>query len=195
MHRFEGTQAMKKRLTEERKRSDAVDALLRLSCTITTEKTNLTSAGPKVGTSKNVHYQPNTKSNVCTGTESQTDQSMKDIKITHHHMLQLQQENYKLKKLSNSHLLDLSSFNDEKVKVYSGFPNCKVFNVVLESIKEDHSGEKVLSKFRQILLTLMRLKLNLPNQDLAYRFDVHPATVSRSRDYVLGINYRLSIRS
>ena len=70
LHRLEGTQAMKKRLTEERRRSDAVDALIRLSCTITTEKTNLTSAGPKVGTSKNVHYQPNTKSNVCTGTES-----------------------------------------------------------------------------------------------------------------------------
>ena len=65
-------------------------------------------------------------------------------------MLQLQQENYKLKKLSNSHLLDLSSFNDEKVKFYSGLPNCKVFNDVLKSIKEDHSEEKVLLKFRQI---------------------------------------------
>ena len=175
-----------KRRTEDKKRSNAVDGLLRLSCTITTDKSNLTS-WVKIGYQKDIRNQPNTRSNACSGTEPQTDQSMKDIGITHLHMLQLQQENYKLKKLSNSHSLGLSSFDDEKVKFYTDLPNCKVFNAVLKSIKEDLTGEKILSKFYQILLTLMRLRINLPNQNLAYRFSMHPATVSRTFHNVLGL--------
>ena len=36
-----------------------------------------------------------------------------------------------------------------------------------------------LSPFQQLLVTLMRLRLNLPGRDLAYRFSVHESTVSR----------------
>ena len=105
-------------------------------------------------------------------------------------MMQLQQENYKLRRVSNSHLLDWNRFLEEEFKFYTSLQNCKVFNVLLESIKEDHCGEKVLLKFHPILLTLMRLRLNFPNQHLAYRFDVLPGTVSRIFHNVLGIMYK-----
>ena len=41
-------------------------------------------------------------------------------------------------------------------------------------------NRECLTKFQQLLLTLMRLRLNLPVQDLAYRFGIHASTVSRT---------------
>ena len=41
-------------------------------------------------------------------------------------------------------------------------------------------NRECLTKFQQLLLTLMRLRLNLLVQDLAYRFCIHASTVSRT---------------
>ena len=46
-----------------------------------------------------------------------------------------------------------------------------------------------LTKFQQLLLALMRLRLNLSGQDLGYRFHVHQSTVSRVFEFVIGVLY------
>ena len=42
--------------------------------------------------------------------------------------------------------------------------------------------QKSISKFQQLLITFMRLRLNLSVQDLAYRFEVHASTVKSVPD-------------
>ena len=37
-----------------------------------------------------------------------------------------------------------------------------------------------ITKFQQFIMVLMKLRLNLPNQDIAYRFGVHQSSVSRN---------------
>ena len=45
------------------------------------------------------------------------------------------------------------------------------------------------SPFQQLLVTLMRLCLNLCGQDLGYRFKVHASTISRTFQFVIGLLY------
>ena len=47
--------------------------------------------------------------------------------------------------------------------------------------------KSVLSPFQQLMITLMRLRLSLSTQDLAYQFHIHSTTVSRIFLGVLGI--------
>ena len=52
--------------------------------------------------------------------------------------------------------------DNDKIRFYTGLP-----------------AYDVLSKFQEIVLTLMKLKLNMPMQDLAYCFGISLSTVSR----------------
>ena len=47
----------------------------------------------------------------------------------------------------------------------------------------------VLGKFEQLILVLMRLRLNLPFKDLAFRFKISQITVSRIWHKVINILY------
>ena len=71
--------------------------------------------------------------------------------------------------------------DDAKVAYYTGFPSFSVLMQIYElgSEKIPNSTLYVLPKFQQFLLSLMRIRLNLQIQDLGYRFNVSPATVSR----------------
>ncbi|XP_061698399.1 uncharacterized protein LOC133512624 isoform X1 [Syngnathoides biaculeatus] len=77
----------------------------------------------------------------------------------------------------------------EKVKFYTGLPNFFVLETVmlLLSPHMDAIRNAKLSKFQQLLLTLMRLRLDLRNQDLAYRFGVKVGTVVRTVNHVINI--------
>lgn len=68
--------------------------------------------------------------------------------------------------------------NPDKVKVYTGLQSLKTVQIVLDLIKP-HMKERLLSQFQQLLLTLMRLRLNLPITYLGYVFNIHHTTVSR----------------
>ena len=79
--------------------------------------------------------------------------------------------------------LDENSFrdNDEKVRFHILFTYVQPYL---------HVGSRTfLSPFQQMMLTLMRLRLSLSGQDLAYRFGVHSSTVSRTFNSVLDILY------
>ena len=178
--KFERTQAMKKKRIEQQDRVDAAKALI-----------HLCSQSDKVvetGFMK-IEVDSGEEQGSKIETESQTDLTMTNIEEAHNYTLQIQMDNYKLREITSNNSLELESFDDEKVKYYTGLPNRKVLDVVLEYIKTDLSEIKILSRFHQVLLTLMRMRLNLHNQDLAYRFGVHPSTVSRTFHNVLGILY------
>ena len=73
--------------------------------------------------------------------------------------------------------------NDDKTKFYTGIANfvllTHVFNLVATHIK--HTSTNVLPQFLEFIITLMKLRLNCPFQDLAYRFGISISTVHVSR--------------
>jgi len=79
--------------------------------------------------------------------------------------------------------------NEDKTKFYTGLPNflvlMQVFQLCEPYITCGHSS--VLSKFEQVILVLLRLRLNLPLKDLAFRFNVSCSTVSRIWHKLIGI--------
>ncbi|XP_029981044.1 uncharacterized protein LOC115412593 [Sphaeramia orbicularis] len=96
----------------------------------------------------------------------------------------LKRENQALREsVEKMSLSENSLRNDaEKVKFYTGLPNYFVLETVMWLLAPHMDGIKnvKLSKFQQLLLTLMRLRLDLRNQDLAYRFGVKVGMVTRT---------------
>lgn len=70
---------------------------------------------------------------------------------------------------------------DEKVKFFTGLPNFSVLMVVFHFICNTISvtERNILSPFQECMIFFMRLRLNLTEQDLAYRFNVNQSTASR----------------
>lgn len=103
----------------------------------------------------------------------------------------LRRENRALREsMEKMSLTEASLRNDpEKVCFYTGLPNYFVFETVMWLLAPHMKGDKnsKLTKFQQLLLTLMRLRLDLRNQDLAYRFGVKVATVTRTVHRIINI--------
>jgi len=68
-----------------------------------------------------------------------------------------------------------SSKDSDKVKFYTGLASFTLLMHVFKLVSEfmDVSPRCALSSFQQFLIVFMRLRLNLTEQDLAYRFGVH----------------------
>ncbi|XP_034042965.1 uncharacterized protein LOC117525241 [Thalassophryne amazonica] len=108
-----------------------------------------------------------------------------DVQVNFDDILKaLKKENQALREsVEKMSLSENSLRNDaEKVKFYTGLPNYYVLETVMWLLAPHMDGIKnmKLSKFQQLLLTLMRLRLDLRNQDLAYRFGVKVGTVTRT---------------
>ena len=75
---------------------------------------------------------------------------------------------------------DLFREDDVHVKFYTGLPNVITLMFVFDFISPliTHTSRSALSKLQQFILTLMRLTLNLPLQDLAYRFGISTLNLS-----------------
>ncbi|XP_043241449.1 uncharacterized protein LOC122391507 [Amphibalanus amphitrite] len=87
--------------------------------------------------------------------------------------------------------LDEGSFvkSSDKVLFYTGLPNWNVLSCVLTLVSGCLSQAGSLTPFQQLLLTLMKLRLNLTEKDLAYRFGVSVSSVSRTFLQVLNVLY------
>ena len=70
--------------------------------------------------------------------------------------------------------------SDAKVRFYAGLPSYEVLMVVFEHVSS-HVSRKTqnLSRFQEFVMVLIKLRLNVPLQDLAYSFVVSVTTVSR----------------
>ncbi|XP_059405919.1 uncharacterized protein LOC132140883 [Carassius carassius] len=93
----------------------------------------------------------------------------------------LLEENRRLKEELAQKRMDEDSFKDDdaKVKYYTGLPCLALLMGVLTQLLPclPQTGRK-LSPFQMLLSTLMRLRLNLPIQHIAYLFSVDRKTVS-----------------
>lgn len=96
-------------------------------------------------------------------------------------LARLQQENRELKdKLKKCSFTEESlQNNDSRTVFYTGFPNYKTFNWALHYCLPVLPISKVLSSGSVFLLIFMKLRLNLINLDLAYRFNVSEGLVSK----------------
>ncbi|CAN8007250.1 unnamed protein product, partial [Ixodes pacificus] len=79
----------------------------------------------------------------------------------------------------------------KKVKCYTGLESFDVLFGVYHLIEcaVHHSATNSLSKFQEFLVFLMKSRLNLTFQDLAFRFGVSEATISRVFDRWLHVAY------
>ena len=113
-----------------------------------------------------------TRSLAYTSIAIQTDLSMQNIKDL---------ENLKQSQEAGNSVLSKSCFeaDEERVKFYTGLTAMSVVMAVFDLISPALPARKSISKFQQLLITFLRLRLNLSVQDLAYRFGVHASTVSR----------------
>uniref|UniRef100_A0A672LSC5 THAP-type domain-containing protein n=1 Tax=Sinocyclocheilus grahami TaxID=75366 RepID=A0A672LSC5_SINGR len=107
----------------------------------------------------------------------------------------LLEENRQLKEELDKHRMNEQFLggDDAKVKYYTGLPSFAVLQVLLCSIMPFLSQGKKLTHFQIILLTLIRLRLDLPIQHLSHLFRVHRTTVSAAFQQTAGVLYaRLS---
>lgn len=71
--------------------------------------------------------------------------------------------------------------DDKKVKFYTGLPSLDTLKVIfLRIIPFVTRKPQHLTPFQEFVMTLMKLRLNMPLEDLAYRFYVSVSTVSRT---------------
>lgn len=104
---------------------------------------------------------------------------LKDSESTLH----LQLAELKLKSVKTSELNEqVLSQNDDLVRFYTGLINFHIlitfYNFVERNVSHD-STRNAISKFNEFLIVLIKLRLNVPFKDLAFRFNTSEATVSR----------------
>ncbi|CAH3188009.1 unnamed protein product [Porites lobata] len=94
---------------------------------------------------------------------------------------QTEEFEYIFSRLSGYQAPDQDFFqSDDKVRFYTGLPSFEILMVAFEHVSP-HVTRKThsLSRFQEFVMVLMKLRLNVPFQDLAYRFMVSVPTVSR----------------
>ncbi|XP_047124366.1 uncharacterized protein LOC100201601 isoform X4 [Hydra vulgaris] len=101
-------------------------------------------------------------------------------------------ENIKLKEKLLSFEVTVESFtNDDKVLYYTGLHCRKVLLAAFQHVEAYISltAHSRLSKFEKLILTLMKLRLGTPIQDLAFRFDISYSVASKTFKNILHILY------
>ncbi|KAL1005667.1 hypothetical protein UPYG_G00062020 [Umbra pygmaea] len=92
----------------------------------------------------------------------------------------LLQENSELRSELTKFKMDEEFFKDntEKVQYYTGLPCFAILLSMFTTVKPFLPVAKKLSQFQMVLLTLIRLRLDLPIQHLSHIFNVSPRTLS-----------------
>ncbi|CAL4145287.1 unnamed protein product, partial [Meganyctiphanes norvegica] len=75
---------------------------------------------------------------------------------------------------------DMLKVDSKMVNYYTGLPNYAVLSAVYKLIEPYiDKARSNITKFQQMLIVLMKMRLDLHFTDLANRFDVDPSTISR----------------
>ena len=133
----------------------------------------------------------------CISVGTQTDMSGEDIQSALDECNQMRQEMQLLKDSAVSDFSQERLSNDhDRVKFYTGLPCYRhlhaVFRLASRSL-DANSSTYAVPLFSQFVAVLSKLRLNLTNQDIAYRLNVDQTTFSRYFHRWLNILYiRLS---
>ncbi|CAH3173695.1 unnamed protein product [Porites evermanni] len=142
------------------------------------------------------YVEPETSKEYC-----QTDLDMAQLDRQQIYMQDITDELSSTKGQLLSAQLTEDSFrdNDDKTKFYTGIPKFSllmhVLNLIAPHIKRN--TQNALSQFQEFLLVLIRLKLNSPLQDLAYRFNISVPTAHRIFDrwiHVMSVRLKFLIQ-
>ena len=71
----------------------------------------------------------------------------------------------------------------------TGIPEWCVFTALFNLIVPALNESRKLSKMSMLLMFFLKIRLNLFDEDIAYRFGVHPSTVSRNFHRVLDVAF------
>ena len=85
--------------------------------------------------------------------------------------------------------------NPELLKLYTGLPNWTIFLCLMTLVSPSlpKMPNSKLNTFEMLAIFFMRIRLNLYEEDITYRFDVHRTTVSLCFYKVLDVmNAKLS---
>lgn len=125
---------------------------------------------------------------------TQTDLSYADISGLEAECQQLRNEVHHYRSVANAANFNQGTFrdDDEKVKFCTGLPSYAVLMVVFENIYQHFKETHAVSKFQQLMITLIKIRLDVPFQFLAYIFGLHTSSVSRIfQDVINVMNVRL----
>lgn len=104
----------------------------------------------------------------------------------------------KLRKQEPNVKWDLSEENlrkcPQKLQFYTGIKSAITFFALCNLLYELILKARKLSKFDQIMIFFLKIRLNLFDEDIAYRFDVSISTVSRKFHIVLNAMHAVSSR-
>ncbi|XP_055509316.1 uncharacterized protein LOC129707898 isoform X1 [Leucoraja erinacea] len=84
------------------------------------------------------------------------------------------------------------SKDDKKVEYYTGLPTFTILMVVFNYVQDKLPTRHSLTYFQQLLIILMKLRLAVTHEDLAYRFFVSESTISRVFNTGLDALYGIS---
>ena len=115
--------------------------------------------------------------------EIQTEMTSSDINLLEEEINNLSSKIYELKIDAKKITIGTKEWfeeNDEKVNFYTRLPGFYILSVIFEftSSKVTHSSNSRLTQFQEFIMTLIRFRLNLTLQDLAYRFGISVSTTS-----------------
>ena len=120
---------------------------------------------------------------VHTQTEESTDDNTDYVEVEERNKFLVNENHNLTEKILQILPLNLVTIQGDadRVLFFTGLPNHQILLYLYEFLEESiHSTHRnSLSKFQEFTLTLMRLRLNLNFQDLAYRFGISRSTASR----------------
>jgi len=93
------------------------------------------------------------------------------------------------RKVLRNHLF-INNNDIKKMKFYTGLPSFEVFENIFEFVKKNVDRDETLTKLtlkQEFMVVLMRLRLGLLEEDLAYRFGVAQSTISRILSRWIGV--------
>ncbi len=121
-----------------------------------------------------------------------TEISMEDIASLQDRVHELTNENQMLKAAIDRQTLSEQFFKDDdnRVKFYTGLPSFTMLMALFVFVSPFVDiSRTALPPFQQFLMVLMKLRLNLGNQYLAYQFGIHQSNVSRNFKKWMNVMY------
>lgn len=167
--KFEKRQELKQRKREHERKMSAASALLAMSAVM--------DEVPDEDNDELQHLETTTSRSVAV----QTDMTGDDIQRLRVECGNLREENMSLHEENKKVSLEQSTFeqSDNKVRYYTGLPAYTVLMAVFQLVALHLNENMKMKPFHQLLATLMRLRLGLNIQYLAYTFGVSSSTMSK----------------